>query len=397
MTTLKHQLEGNAVYFQSGGPTSVINTTFLGVYETFLSYSSNEKFYVSRYGISSLLENNLEEVKGDYSFLRLENGTHFGSLRKLLPEEEDAVIGKTIVDNLEKNNIRYVFINGGNDSMDTAYKVDRYCKYHHYKCYVIGLPKTIDNDLYGCDHTPGYGSAAKFVCNSLLAITYDEYSYKKGKILLVETMGRDSGYLAASSVLTAVRGKRPDYIYVPEVTFHIDSFLNKAIKTYQEKGHCIIVLSEGIKDENGNLISSKGKSDAFGNKVPGGVGNYLSSLISEKGYPSRCVEFNTLQRSASFMISKTDSDEAYEVGKKAFLSAYEQKTGMMVSLKRISSSPYVMEYPLIDLSLSRRKASSMPKEYINETEDNINDSFIEYVKPLVVGNVDSLKDDGLLA
>lgn len=397
MTTLKHPLEGNALYFQSGGPTSVINTTFLGVYEAFLSYSSDQKFYVSRYGISSLLENNLEEVKGDYSFLRLENGAHFGSLRKLLPEEEDSDIGKEIVENLKKNNIRYVFINGGNDSMDTAYKVNRYCKHHGYTCYVIGIPKTIDNDLYGCDHTPGYGSAAKFVSNSVMALTYDEYSYKKGKILLIETMGRDSGYLAASSLLTAIRGKRPDYIYVPEVTFDIDAFMEKAIRTYKEKGHCIVVISEGIKDENGQLVSSKGKSDAFGNKVPGGVGNYLSSLISEKGYPSRCVELNTLQRSASFLLSKTDSEEAYQTGKNAFLSAYEGMTGMMVSIKRVSSDPYRVEYPLIDLSLSRRKASSMPKEYINETNDNIKDSFLEYVRPLISGNVDALMEDGLLA
>ncbi len=397
MTTLKHPLEGNALYFQSGGPTAVINTTFLGVYETFLSYATDQRFFVSRYGISSLLENNLEEVKGDYSYLRLENGAHFGSLRKLLPEEENAAIGKEIVDNLKKNDIRYVFINGGNDSMDTAYKVNRYCIYHHYTCYVIGLPKTIDNDLFGCDHTPGYGSAAKFVANSILSLTYDEYSYKKGKILLIETMGRDSGYLAASSVLCAVRNKRPDYIYVPEVTFDIDSFMKKAIDTYQKKGHCIIVISEGIKDEKGELVSSKGKSDAFGNKVPGGVGNYLSALISEKGYPSRCVELNTLQRSASYLLSKTDSEEAYQTGKIAFLSAYEKKTGMMVSLKRILSSPYQIEYPLIDLTLCRRKASSMPKQYINETGDNINDSFIDYVKPLVSGNVDALMDDGLLA
>ena len=174
MTTLKHHLEGNAVYFQSGGPTAVINTSFLGVYETFMSYRETEKFFVSRYGISSLLENKLEEVKGDYSFLRFENGAHFGSLRKFLPEEEDCEIGATLVGNLKENNIRYVFINGGNDSMDTAYKVNRYCLYHHYDCYVIGMPKTIDNDLYGCDHTPGYGTAAKFVCNTLLTLTYDE-------------------------------------------------------------------------------------------------------------------------------------------------------------------------------------------------------------------------------
>lgn len=396
MTTLKHHLEGNAVYFQSGGPTAVINTSFLGVYETFMSYRETEKFFVSRYGISSLLENKLEEVKGDYSFLRFENGAHFGSLRKFLPEEEDCEIGATLVDNLKKNNIRYVFINGGNDSMDTAYKVNRYCLYHHYDCYVIGMPKTIDNDLYGCDHTPGYGTAAKFVCNTLLTLTYDEYSYKKGKILLVETMGRDSGYLAASAVLTAVRGKRPDYIYVPEVDFDIDSFMEKAIRTYQEKGHCIIVISEGIKDKKRELVSSKGKSDAFGNKIPGGVANYLAALLSEKGYSARAVELNTLQRASSYLLSMTDSNEAYEVGRTAFLSAYNKESGKMVALHRVSNDPYMIEYPLIDLSLSRREASSMPKEYINEAGDNIKDCFIDYVKPLIVGNAVALKDDGLL-
>lgn len=390
MMTVKHHLEGNCLYFQSGGPTSVINTSFLGVYETYLSHTCGGRFFVSRYGISSLLEDNLEEVSGDYSFLRYRPGAYFGSLRKMLPEDVDDPIGKTIIDNLKKNSIRYLFVNGGNDSMDTGYKISRYCQKYNYRCNVIGIPKTIDNDLIGCDHTPGYGTAAKYVANATLAISYDEYTYKKGKILLVETMGRDSGYVAASSVLASLKGMKPDYIYVPEVSFSIDEFLKKAIATYEKKGHAIIVLSEGIRDESGKLIATSGKKDAFGNTVVGGVGSYLNGLITSKGYPCRSVELNTLNRSSSFMLSKCDSDEAYEVGKAALLSAvYNDETGKMVSIKRLSNNPYTVEYPLIDLSICRGKASSMPLEFVSKTKDMIEDSFIEYVKPLVEGTLPS--------
>lgn len=397
MTNSKHPLEGNCLYFQSGGPTAVINTSFLGVYETFLSLKKEEKFFVSRYGISSLLDEKLEEVKGDYSFLRAENGAHFGSLRKMLPMEEDSEIGKEIVSHLQKNQIRYVFVNGGNDSMDTAYKINRYCLYHHYSAKVFGIPKTIDNDLFGTDHTPGFGSAAKFVANNVITLTRDEYSYRKGKILLIETMGRDSGYLAASSSLAALRGYKPDYIYVPEAEFDIDSFLDKVTSLYERKGHAVIVLSEGIKDKTGALIAGQGKADAFGNLIPGGVAGYLASLLQGKGFPTRFVELNTLQRSASYLLSKTDTEEAYEVGKTALLSALKGETGKMVGMKRISEEPYRIEYILVDLVKCRKDATSMPVSYLNESGDNINDSFLTYAAPLVCGNVSVLEEDGLLS
>ncbi|MBS7383797.1 MAG: diphosphate--fructose-6-phosphate 1-phosphotransferase, partial [Bacilli bacterium] len=303
----------NCLYLQSGGPSAVINSTFQGLRD---AYQKNRegKLFVSPYGISGLINEELLDKSDDtedYSFLP---GAHFGSLRKMLPEEVDAPIGKEIIEKLKKYEISHLFLNGGNDSMDTAYKIQRYFDYYGYQGTVLGLPKTIDNDLFGTDHTPGYGTAAKFVANATLAIYDDEYTYRKGKIILIETMGRDSGYVAASAKLCALRGKDPDYIYVPEVPFDIFSFLDKAIKTYQEKGHCIIVLSEGIRNQEGKLISDSQKDDAFGNRIVGGVSNYLTSLLLEKGYPARNIIFNTLNRSSSFLPSLTDINEARMVG-----------------------------------------------------------------------------------
>lgn len=391
-----NQSKGNVVYLQSGGPTAVINTSFLGLYETFLKEKREDVFYVSRYGISSLLNQSLEKVESSLSYLRYEPGAHFGSIRKMLPDDLDDPIGKEVIEILKEYQIRYVYCNGGNDSMDTAFKIDSYCKKYDYECHVIGVPKTIDNDLFGCDHTPGFGTAAKFVANALIAATYDEYSYKKGKIFILETMGRDAGFVAASAILASLRNMAPDYIYVPEVDFDVDLFMEKAIRTYEEKGHCIIVVSEGIKDKNRQLIASTRKSkDVFGNTLVGGVSSYLCSLFAQKGYPARYLELSVLNRASSFMLSKCDSDEAYEVGKEAYYTSLED-SGKMITIERVSSNPYQAKYGKIDLKDCRKSASSLPLCYINEEGDNILESYLDFVKPLIEGNVDSLKEDGLL-
>lgn len=386
----------NAVYLQSGGPTAVINTSFLGVYETFTKERREDVFYVSRYGITSLLERKLEPVSGSFERLRYEPGAHFGSVRKMLPEDLDDPIGKKIIEILSEYQISYVYCNGGNDSMDTAYKIHCYCQKYGYECHVIGIPKTIDNDLYGCDHTPGFATAAKFVANALLASTYDEYSYRKGKILIVETMGRDAGFVAASAILAFLRNMAPDYIYVPEVAFDVTAFLDKAIDTYRKKGHCIVVISEGIRDDKGNLIASfRKEKDAFGNTLVGGVAAYLCSLLSNCGYPARYLELSVLNRASSFVLSGRDLEEAYAVSREAYYASLET-SGKMIALKRISSSPYQIQYEKIDLKDCRRSASSLPLCYINETKDNILPSYLDFVKPLIEGNVSSLGDDGLL-
>ena len=385
----------NCLYLQSGGPSAVINSTFQGLRD---AYQKNRegKLFVSPYGISGLLNEELIDKSDDtedYSFLP---GAHFGSLRKMLPEEVDAPIGKEIIEKLKKYEISHLFLNGGNDSMDTAYKIQRYFDYYGYQGTVLGLPKTIDNDLFGTDHTPGYGTAAKFVANATLAIYDDEYTYRKGKIIVIETMGRDSGYVAASAKLCALRGKDPDYIYVPEVPFDISSFLDKAIKTYQEKGHCIIVLSEGIRNQEGKLISDSQKDDAFGNRIVGGVSNYLTSLLLEKGYPARNIIFNTLNRSSSFLPSLTDINEARMVGSFAYEKALEGKSDFMVSIQRKESQKYEIELSLFPLAKCRKEASSFPTSYIAKSNDQIDDSFLSYVFPLIQGNALPLEDDGLL-
>lgn len=395
-TIMSQKREGNAVYLQSGGPTAVINTSLLGAYETFKKNSAG-KFYLSENGILGLLgEKNFNELDGDLSFLRYRPGAYAGTVRKKIPEDVKDPIAKQIIDRLREYNITSVFVNGGNDSMDTAHKLSEYVKYYDYDCSVMGVPKTVDNDLLETDHTPGYGTAAKLVANTTIAITIDELSYNKGKIQIIECMGRDAGYITAASILASDRGYKPDFILTPEMVFDLDKFVKKATEVYDKKKHCIVVASEGIKDKNGKLVVDTGEVDSFGNKVLGGVGQFLASKIEQKGYPARACILANLGRASSFMLSKTDSDEAFMAGSIAVLNALEGKSGSMVGFKRISFDPYEIEYVLIPLQKVGGIAKPMSKKYISKSGDNIDDSYLEYVRPLIKGNVKSLAEDGLL-
>lgn len=394
---MKQTRNGNAVYCQSGGPTAVINTSLLGAYETFKK-NSKGKFFLSHNGIAGLLgEAKLEELTGDKSFLRNRPGAFGGTLRKKLPSDVNDPLAKTVVDCLKENNVTSLFLNGGNDSMDSADKVNNYVKHYGYDCCVMGVPKTVDNDLKLTDHTPGYGTAAKFIANAVLALSIDEYSYIKGKVQIIECMGRDAGYITASAILAKDKGYKPDFIYTPEMIFDLDDFLNKALKVYNDKGHCIVVVSEGIKDKEGKLISDIGVKDDFGNSMLGGVGEFLAQKVREKGASSRAFVPANVGRASSFLLSKTDSDEAYEVGKKAVLEALNETSGFMVGNRRISSNPYKIELTLFPLKDVGGDAKEMDRKYIAESGDNISDAYLEYVRPLIKGEVQTLGKDGLLA
>lgn len=393
MKTVKRR--GNVLYLQSGGPTAVINTSLLGAYETFQKLYDG-KFYISRYGISSLIDGLIEELKGDLFKLRNTPSSYTGSARiKLKDDPKDKDVLK-IISTIKTNDISVLLLNGGNDSMDSAEKLSRFFKIYDVNCQVFGIPKTVDDDLKGCDHTPGYPTAAKFVANCTIALTLDEYAYKKGKILILECMGRDSGFLTASSLLAKDRGLKPDYIYIPEMEFDIDSFMNKAMKTYDKKGHCVIVVSEGIRDKEGKLIAYTGKIDNFGNHIMGGVAYHLSSLLKERGYPTRAIEFNMLGRCSSYLLSKVDSKEAYKAGEDAIRHAYKGESGYMIGNIRISNNPYRLKNVLVPLNVPSSGVSTIDKKFIVDSQGNIDDSFLDYLRPLIKGEVKTIASDGLL-
>lgn len=389
--------EINALYFQSGGPTAVINSSFYGVLKE-MRRIHGAKLYVSPYGIQGLIDDKIFRVE-DHQIppMFYRPGAYWGSLRRKLPEDPKDPLAEKIVQNLLKNNITYVFPNGGNDSMDTCYKLNMYLKARnidHIK--IVGIPKTVDNDLPLTDHTPGFGSAAKFVANAIVSIAIDDLSYQKGRINIVEVMGRDSGFLTAASLLALLRGYKPDFIYVPEVAFDIEDFLAKAKKCYDEKGRCLVVISEGIRDKEGKLISADGKQDVFGNNTMGGVSHYLSALVDKEGYKTRAIELSLLQRSASFLASKTDIKEAARCGQMAVRFAHKGITSCMVGMKRIENHPYRVVYEPVPIQDVVGKIVTLPKKYINASQDNIELSYLDYVLPLIKGKIDAVDECGLL-
>ena len=388
----------NIVYFQSGGPTSVINASFVGLCEAYKKLGLNGNIYVSRYGVSGLLEGKLELTDFD-KLPRLEYrpGSYLGSLRLRLDSNPSGEQALAIIDTLKKYSIDFIFPNGGNDSMDTAMKLCTYIKEHNLTTKVIGIPKTIDNDLYGCDHTPGFGTAAKYVANAVISVALDDLTYKQGRVNIIETMGRDSGFLAASAKLAALRGLTPDYIYVPEVSFDVSSFIRKSKKAYQEKGRCLIVVSEGIRNKDGTLIAAdSSRVDEFGHNQVGGVSSYLASLIEKEGIKSRAIELSVLNRASSFMPSLTDIEEAKSAAAFALESALKGESGRMVCIKRKQGKDYRVYYQAEPIEEIANRVVYLDKRYINREGDNILDSYIDYCAPLIKGNAASLAEDGLL-
>ena len=398
MTTSLDKNKGNILYFQSGGPTTVINATFLGLFEAYLKKNNGEKFYVSRYGISSLIEDKLTLVKKDsFPALSYRPGSYWGSLRMKLPKDSKDPIVVKIMEVLKKRNIHYVFVNGGNDSMNTAYRLWQYAKEYAMDIQVMGVPKTVDNDLYGCDHTPGFGSAAKYVANAVLSIALDDKTYEKGRVNIVECMGRDSGFLTAAAVLTSLRGEKPDYIFVPEVPFDCDEFISKVKKTFEEKGRCLVVVSEGIKNKEGELIASDSVAkDSFNHPQVGGVCKYLAALLDEQGIKNRGIELSVIQRASGFIPSLTDVREAKRVAALAYQKAMKGKTGYMIAIQRKEGKQYHPYFTMVPLNQVADEVVYLPKKYINSTGDNINENYIDFVLPLIKGNANALDKDGLL-
>ncbi|MDD3382359.1 MAG: 6-phosphofructokinase, partial [Bacilli bacterium] len=366
-----------------------------GVFIEALKQDLITEVYGAEHGIKGILDERFFDInKEDAEELMLLKNTPssaLGSVRyKLAKLEDDEKDYKRILEVFKKYNIRYFFYNGGNDSMDTCNKVSKYLKNSGYECNVIGVPKTIDNDLFGTDHCPGFGSAAKYVATTMMELYLDTHVYNTGLITVVEIMGRNAGWLTAASHLACLDGKGPDLIYLPELDFDLEKFLVDLKEVATKKHNKVIVaISEGIKDKNGKYISEYGTEiakDSFGHAQLGGAASVLAGIIKEKlGVKVRPIEFSLLQRCAAHLASKVDVEEAFMAGRMAVKYAVAGETDQMVIFKRSEGPVYNISYELVNVSVAANTEKKVPREWINEAGNGIKQEFVDYALPLIQG------------
>ena len=391
-------MKGNVLVGQSGGPTTVINASLAGVLSAAFNSEQIDTVYGMINGIQGLMDEHLlnltQEFKGNekkLEQLRITPSMYLGSCRyKLKNPDEDPSELERVFQLIKKYNIRYFLYIGGNDSMDTVDKVSRYAKERDYDIKVIGIPKTIDNDLMEIDHTPGFGSAAKYIATSILEMAHDTYIYYMQSVLIVEVMGRNAGWLTAAAVLARNEyNEAPHLIYLPESNFSTEQFITDIKEQLKQRKQVIVAVSEGIHDENGEYISAKStKTDQFGHVMLSGNGKYLESLVQKEiGCKVRSVELNVLQRCAAHISSSTDVSEAFHLGEKAIDAVLNGRTDEMTSLRRISNDPYLVEYITVPVSEVANKEKKIPLEWINEAGNDVKQELIDYLKPLIEGEV----------
>ena len=397
----------NMIVGQSGGPTAVINGSLYGVVsEGFKHPESIEHVYGMINGIEGFLSNQIMDMhpllkNGDLELIRTTPGSYLGSCRYKLPEDLNNPVYPELFQKFEDYNIGYFFYIGGNDSMDTVSKLSRYAAKIQSPIRVIGVPKTIDNDLVETDHTPGFGSAAKFVATTVREIAIDASVYdNKKSVTIVEIMGRHAGWLTAASALARkFEGDNPVLIYLPEVAFNQEDFLEKVKKALETTPNLVVCVSEGINDGNGTFIcefASDVGVDTFGHKMLTGSGQYLENLIKEKlGVKVRSVELNVSQRCSSSCLSKTDLDEADHSGAFAVNAALNGETGKMISFVRTNTSPYELSFSTADVNIICNQEKAVPLSWITKDGSDVTDEFIRYAAPLIQGSVDVPTENGL--
>ncbi len=385
----------NCIVAQSGGPTVAINASLAGIVSSVMKSGEYGTIFGSVNGITGIIEHrimNLSEVCEDeetIDILKTSPSMYLGSCRYKLPSyEQDKEIYVKIFQTFEQFNIGAFFYIGGNDSMDTVYKLSQYAKNINSDVRIIGVPKTIDNDLCATDHTPGFGSAAKYVATSMLEISHDTYIYNLKSVTIVEVMGRDAGWLTAATVLARNEySEAPHLIYLPEVTFDCVQFIEDLRKLLKTKDSVIVAVSEGIRNYDGEYISANSKTtDQFGHSQLSGVGKYLEMLVKEElGVKVRSIELSVLQRCAAHLASDTDIEEAFTLGQMAVDYSLDHMTGVMVTMKRISNEPYQITYGYAPIEGIANEAKSVPLQWINEAGNDVTLEMIEYLKPLIHG------------
>ena len=391
---MSEKLIGSCIFGQSGGPTAVINASAYGVFKAALEAEEITKVYGAAHGITGVLEDKLyvidEEDPAELELLLNTPSSELGSCRyKIADPEKDDTDYKRILEIFKKYNVRYFFYNGGNDSMDTCNKISRYMESVGYECRVMGVPKTIDNDLYGTDHCPGFASAAKYIATSCMEISKDSGVYGTGMISVVEIMGRHAGWLAASAAVASYFGAGPDLIYLPERDFDMNKFLADVDKAYAKKPDVLIAVSEGIHYADGSFVSEAKTSatDGFGHAQLGGLAAMLASVLKEHtGAKVRGIELSLLQRCGAHLASQTDIDEAFGAGQEAVRQAVSGVSGKMVAFEReYIDGKYNCKMVLLPLSAVANYEKKVPQEWINEEGNGVTKELIDYVLPLIQG------------
>ena len=402
-------MKGNVIVGQSGGPTAAINSSLAGVYRTAKDRGA-AKVYGMLHGIQGLLQERYIDLSEyitnelDAELLKRTPAAFLGSCRYKLPEiHQDKEVYEKIFGILDKLNIEAFIYIGGNDSMDTIKKLSDYAIVTGHPTRFIGCPKTIDNDLALTDHTPGYGSAAKYIGTSVKEIIRDSFclEYENGLVSIVEIMGRNAGWLTGAAALAKGEDcSGPDLIYLPELPFNIEAFGAKVKELLAKKPSVVVAVSEGIRLEDGRYVCELGQSidfvDAFGHKQLSGTANYLASYIAgEIGCKTRSIELSSLQRSASHCASRVDILEAYQVGGAAIKAADEGDSGKMVVLQRLSDDPYQSGTEVKDVHKIANDEKLVPREWVNEDGSYVTDEFVSYVRPLIQGDVSPVMVDGI--
>lgn len=397
-------LKGACVFGQSGGPTAVINASAYGVIRAALDAPEITNVYGAAHGITGILNDTLydmgQEDPRELELLLNTPSSELGSCRyKIADPDEDDRDFQRILEIFKKYDIRYFFYNGGNDSMDTCNKVSKFMEKVGYECRVIGIPKTIDNDLVGTDHCPGYGSAAKYVATSVAEVCKDTHVYDVGTITVVEIMGRHAGWLVGASALASISCASPDLIYLPEVDFEIDKFIEDVTRVYKEKNKCLVAVSEGIHYADGTFVSEAkiSSTDGFGHAQLGGLAAKLADLLKKHtGAKVRGIELSLLQRCGAHLASQTDIDEACLAGKYAVECALRGETGKMVAFERdMSGGSYTCKLTLRPLTVVANAEKKVPREWITPEGNNVTSDFIDYVLPLIQGENKRVLEKGL--
>ena len=400
------QLKGACIIGQSGGPTSVINASAYGAIKTALESDCITKVLGARHGIKGVLDDDLidmgKEDPKELEMMKFTPSSALGSCRyKLKDPDEDDTDYKRILEIFKKYDVRYFFYNGGNDSMDTCNKISKFMLKNGYECRVMGIPKTIDNDLAGTDHCPGFASAAKYIATSVMEVYCDAHVYDTGMITIIECMGRHAGWLTAAAALAGVKGCGPDLIYLPEVDFDLDDFTKKVKAIYEQNKNCIVAVSEGIHDKDGTFIAEYANKnmakDSFGHAQLGGLAAFLANHVKQAtGAKVRGIELSLLQRCAAHCASQTDIDESFSAGKAAVDNAVAGVTDKMVGFEReMVDGKYTCKIKLFDLSIVANTEKKVPRQWINNEGDGITDGFIDYALPLIQGQTKMTVEDGL--